>query len=176
MAQRLDRNTSGVIVFSIHPRSHKGLTSQMQERSVRKHYLAVVEGCPDPVSGMYVSALARNRRRNRVGSVSRGGKEAISRYRVLDMVRGISLVEVELITGRMHQIRAHFSEAGHPLFGDTNYGGPSSYEGHQLKRQCLHSWRLELRHPLTKKVLELLAPIPADMQFERFQFDIPTHR
>ncbi len=101
-----------------------------------------------------------------------GGKEAISRYRVLSTKHSASLVEVELVTGRMHQIRAHFSEAGHPLLGDTLYGGPPAHQGQICKRHCLHSWRLELRHPLTTKVMRLVAPIPADMQLEHFQLHI----
>lgn len=173
MAQRLDHHTSGVIIFSIHPRSHKLLTGQMQDRSARKHYLAVVAGCPEPAAGTYVSALARDRRRNRVVSVAAGGKEAVSRYRVLSTSNNVSLVEVELVTGRMHQIRAHFSEAGHPLLGDTIYGGPPAHLGQRCKRQCLHSWRLELSHPLTNKILSLVAPVPADMQLEHFPFDMP---
>ncbi|MGW8194769.1 MAG: RluA family pseudouridine synthase, partial [Desulforhopalus sp.] len=140
MAQRLDKNTSGIIIFSIHPRSHKGLTRQLQERTAVKVYLAMVLGTPDPPAGIYRSMLARERKSNRVKTVSNGGKEAITRYHVLRSFGGASMVKVELLTGRMHQIRAHFSEHGHPLLGDTRYDGPDYFENHHYARQSLHSW------------------------------------
>ncbi len=169
MAQRLDRDTSGVIIFSIHPRAHKSLTAQMQSRTAKKTYLALVEGRPEPPQGSYISNLIRERYSNRMKSVAsggKGGKEAITNYRVLqttDQPLQFSLVELELITGRTHQIRAHLSEAGHPLLGDIRYGGRSQIGDRQLGRQCLHSYKLELTHPVTDKDLCFEAPIPADM-------------
>lgn len=163
MAQRLDRDTSGVIVFSIHPRSHQKLTRQLQERTAGKEYLAMVMGIPDPPEGIYHSMLARERRSHRVKSVLKGGKEAITRYRVLKSFGGASAVKVELVTGRMHQIRAHFSENGHPLLGDTRYDGPEYFERRSYPRQCLHSRRLGLKHPVSGTILEFTAPIPEDM-------------
>lgn len=159
MAQRLDRDTSGVIVFSIHPRAHKGLTEQMQSRNAGKHYLALVEGCPDPNEGSYRSYLLRDRRNGIMKSVSTGGKEAITRYRVLKTKGRISLVELELVTGRTHQIRAHLSEAGHPLLGDLRYGGRSELDGLHFPRQCLHAQRLELVHPVKNVPLTIAAPV-----------------
>ncbi len=163
MAQRLDRDTSGVIVFSIHPLSHKGLTEQMTGRDLQKVYLALVEGCPEPPEGEYRSLLAKDRRTNRMKSVLQGGKEAITRYSVRYSVQGVSLVEVDLITGRTHQIRAHFAEAGCPLTGDVRYGGRNEIRGRRFCRQGLHSWKLSLLHPVHQSPLELTAPLPADL-------------
>lgn len=170
MAQRLDRETSGVIVFSIHPRAHKSLTTQMQTRSASKIYLALVEGRPEPEQGSFHSNLIRDRYANRMKSTADGGKEAVTSYRVLRTVEipaVISLVEIVLITGRTHQIRAHFSEAGHPLLGDLRYGGSRSCGGWRVERQCLHSYRLELDHPVTGRKLRFTADLPADMDLDR---------
>lgn len=166
MVQRLDRDTSGVIVFSIHPRSHKGLSEQIRDRTARKIYLALVQGEPSPPEGVYTSLLARERSGYRVKSVEKGGKEAITHYITRRSYGGASLVEVSLVTGRMHQIRAHFSEDGHPLLGDTRYGGSAVFEGRTYLRQCLHSWKIELNHPISGQPLLLTAQVPADMSIE----------
>lgn len=166
MVQRLDRDTSGVIAFSIHPRSHKGLSQQIHDRTAQKTYLALVSGELSPPEGVYHSFLARERSGYRVKSVEKGGKEAITQYRTRQTLNGASLVEVKLVTGRMHQIRAHFSENGHPLLGDTRYGGPVIFDGRDYPRQCLHSWKLELHHPIGGQPLRFTAAVPAEMGTE----------
>lgn len=163
MAQRLDRDTTGVIVFSIHPYSHKGFSHQIQNRLLEKTYLALVAGHPEPAQGEYRSLLAKERRTNRIKSVPKGGKEAITKYRVVQSSGEISLMEIGLVTGRTHQIRVHFSEAGHPLLGDKQYDGPEQLGGQTFPRQCLHSWKLRLAHPVSGDLMELTAPVPEDM-------------
>ena len=163
MAQRLDRDTSGVIMFSIHPRAHKGLTEQIGSRSARKHYLALVQGCPEPAIGSCRSQLIRDRRSGLMRSTASGGREALTHYRVLRTNQRLSLLQVELVTGRTHQIRAQLAEAGYPLLGDVRYGGPGELDGHRFARQCLHSRRLELTHPVSRAPLLIEAPLPADM-------------
>jgi len=165
MVQRLDRDTTGLLVFSIHPRAHKGLTQQFANRTVSKTYLAVVAGQIDPPSGEFRSLLAKNRATNLMKSVEKGGLEAVTRYRTLAVSDTASLVEIDLLTGRTHQIRAHFSEAGHPLMGDERYGGPINSCGHPVARQLLHAASLAFKHPLSGCPLEFTAPLPADMAF-----------
>lgn len=165
MAQRLDRETSGVLLFSIHRRAHAGLTQAIAGRSATKIYLALVSGAMPNPSGEFRSLLARNRASNLMRSVAKGGKEAITRYRVLQEWGAVSLLEIELLTGRSHQIRAHLSEAGHPLLGDVRYGGPVAVAGLDIPRQMLHSWRLTLDHPVEQRRLTLEAPLPADFQY-----------
>jgi 23S rRNA pseudouridine1911/1915/1917 synthase len=163
MVQRLDRETSGVMVFSIHRKAHKPLTASFRERKVRKIYRALVEGhlaCP---KGEFRSLLARSHSTNRMKSVSRGGKEAITLYRVIQKFLGVSLVEVEIPTGRSHQIRVHFAEAGHPLLGDSKYGRKNMSGVVGCERTMLHACRIELRHPISGKDLCLEAPLPDDM-------------
>lgn len=164
MVQRLDRETSGLVVFSIHRRAHKRLTEIIAGREAEKTYLALVRGAPPMEEGEIRSLLARNRATNLVRSVAKGGKEAITRYRVMARFDNASLVEVNILTGRSHQIRAHFSEAGCPLLGDERYGGPRFWEGQRLPRQMLHSRRIALPHPVSGEWLVLEAPVPDDMQ------------
>ncbi|MDX9709041.1 MAG: RluA family pseudouridine synthase [Trichloromonas sp.] len=164
MAQRLDRETSGVLLFSIHRRAHAGLTQAVAGRSAIKKYLALVSGSMPTLSGEFRSLLARNRASNLMRSVAKGGKEAVTRFRVLQEWGEVSLLEIELLTGRTHQIRAHFSEAGHPLLGDIRYGGPGRVAGLDIPRQMLHSWRLTLDHPVEQRRLNIEAPLPADFQ------------
>lgn len=162
MVQRLDRETSGVMIFSIHPRAHKGLSAAFAGRDVRKRYLALVAGRMQSPAGEFVSFLARSRNGNRVRSVDHGGREAITRFRVLEEFARTSLVEVELLTGRSHQIRVHFAEAGHPLLGDRLYGGPCVWDNHTVGRQMLHAQNLSLTHPVTGERLDLAVPPPDD--------------
>lgn len=159
MVQRLDRDTSGVMVFSIHPRAHKGLTTCFSEHRIGKHYLALVQGRLKNDAGEFRSLLARNRRTNRTCSVETGGKEAVTRYQVVERFATNTLVEVEILTGRTHQIRVHFSEAGYPLLGDRTYGNKNAGSG----RQMLHAFRLNLTHPVSGAPLILEAPLPQDM-------------
>lgn len=164
MVQRLDRDTSGVMVFSIARRAHKALSRIFSDRQAEKLYLALVAGVPSEPEGEIRSLLARNRATNLMRSVERGGREAITRYKVIECFDGASLVEVRILTGRSHQIRVHFSEAGHPLLGDRRYGGPGECKGGRLERQMLHAWRLLLPHPVTGKPLDLQAELPEDME------------
>jgi 23S rRNA pseudouridine1911/1915/1917 synthase len=165
MAQRLDRDTSGVLVFSIHRRAHKGLTLAVREREVRKVYLALVHGIPSQRQGTIRSMLARSRRDNLVRSVPKGGKDAVTHYRVVQTwpATDCSLLAVTIPTGRSHQIRAHMTEHGHPLVGDVRYGGSSLISREEVFRQMLHSWRLQIHHPVDETLLSLVAPLHSDM-------------
>ena len=164
MVQRLDRDTSGVMVFSIHPQAHKPLTESFRNKQVRKLYLALVAGQMDEPEGVITSELARRHSTNLMVSVKKGGKYAETRYRVLEKLGSGSLLEVEIPTGRSHQIRAHFSEQGHPLLGDTAYGGSGTLNGMKIPRQMLHACELQLNHPVTGEGMVLKAELPEDFQ------------
>jgi 23S rRNA pseudouridine1911/1915/1917 synthase len=162
MVQRLDRDTSGVMVFSIHQRAHKKMTEQFRSHDIDKVYWALVQGEPNNNTGIIISNLAKRRSTNLMVSVEKGGKYAETRYRLLRNLAASSLIEVNLITGRSHQIRAHFSEAGLPLLGDTAYGGAAAVNGFSFDRQMLHARSLAFHHPVTGAKMSLEAPVPDD--------------
>lgn len=164
MMQRLDRDTSGLILFSINQRSHKNLTNLFRERKVEKHYLAIVSG-EISQGGTFDSLLARRRRDNLTVSVQRGGKRAITHYHPIGVHGGCSLVAIRLETGRSHQIRAHFSEAGYPLVGDFRYGYADKSGSGQVKRQMLHSTSLGFNHPITNLPIHCKVEPPADFSY-----------
>ena len=163
MVQRLDRGTSGVVVFSIHPRAHKEMTRMFLQHEVKKGYLALVQGAPEQKQGEIRSFLARSRKENRVKSVEKGGKEAITRFQLVENMMDCSLLNVEILTGRSHQIRAHMSEQNCPLVGDVRYGGSSSVAGIEVIRPLLHAEKLAFNHPVLNKALDFTAPVPEDM-------------
>ncbi len=163
MIQRLDRSTSGLIMFSIHSQAHKKMTEMFTTGAVDKTYMALVAGLPDRDSGEIRSLLARSRRENRVHTVVAGGKLAVTRYRINAPLYDSALVEVQILTGRSHQIRAHMAELGCPLLGDQRYGGPMALDGMLFKRPLLHAQRLTFLHPVTSQQLDFSVPIPDDM-------------
>ena len=162
MVQRLDQDTSGVMVFSIHPRAHKKMTEHFRSHKIDKTYWALIEGIPDEAQGRFCSHLARRRSTNLMVSVTKGGKQAETRYRLLKSMKGFSMVEIDLITGRSHQIRAHFSEAGLPLLGDLAYGGSKFVDDVIIPRQMLHARSLAFTHPVTAEKMLFTAPLPED--------------
>ncbi len=164
MVQRLDRGTSGLIVFSIHPRAHKEMTRIFLEHEVKKVYLALVHGVPELDQGEIKSLLARSRKENRVKSVIKGGKEAVTRFKVVEKLAEYSLLEVEILTGRSHQIRAHMAEQNCPLGGDQRYGGNSLIAGAEIFRPLLHAEKLSFEHPVLNQNLDFTVPVPDDMQ------------
>ncbi len=163
MVQRLDRGTSGLIVFSIHPRAHKEMTRVFLEHETQKGYLALVHGRLPQPQGEIRSLLARSRKENKVKSVEKGGKEAITHYKVLEQLGVYSLVQVEILTGRSHQIRAHMSEQGCPLVGDVRYGGQREVGMQKVVRPLLHATTLSFPHPVLSQTMDFTLPVPGDM-------------
>lgn len=160
---RLDKDTSGTILFAGNGYIHRLLDQQMQEGQIKRSYYAVVAGylgAPGE-KGIINAPIARDPSHPLRRQVKESGDEAITRYEVIESYpSGGTLVEVQLETGRTHQIRVHFSHLGHPLLGDSLYGGDTGL----IKRQALHAHRLQLIHPVTGQPLTCEAPLPADME------------
>jgi 23S rRNA pseudouridine1911/1915/1917 synthase len=170
LVHRLDKDTSGCLVVAKNDLALTGLQAAFKARQVEKTYLALVHGHP-PEKGRIETPYGRHpRHRQRFTGKLRGGKPAVTLYRVLERLHGSALVEVDLLTGRTHQIRVHLAESGHPLLGDTLYGGTRKGDGRvkaaqaALGRQALHAARLAFAHPRTGKRRVFEAPLPADFR------------
>ena len=155
IVNRLDRNTSGLVIFAKNEYIQECLIRQMKTKEFKKEYLAIVEGILDKKSGTLDYPIARKEGSIIERCVSPNGDKAITHYEVLKTFNNLSLVHIVLETGRTHQIRVHFSHIGHPVLGDTLYGNPSKL----TNRQALHSYRITFTHPILKKVMTLEAPI-----------------
>ena len=167
---RLDRPVSGIVVFAKNSKAAARLAEQFRERSVQKIYLTVTERVPDRPSGRLTDWLLKDAAAAHVTVVepnTAGAKEAVLDYRVLAEHNGRALVEVELHTGRMHQIRVQLASRGWNIVGDLQYGATLTLEelathDRQSSSIALHAWRLTLFHPIRYDQLTLEAPVPPD--------------
>lgn len=163
IVHRLDKDTSGLMVIAKTPESHAALAEQMQARETVKRYLALAEGQMSVAEGVIEAPTGRdprNRQRMAVVSLAAGGREARTRFRVLRHIRGRTYLELQLETGRTHQIRVHLAAVHHPVVGDSVYGRP---QPPQPPRQFLHAAHLEFTHPATGAHLSFDAPLPSDL-------------
>lgn len=159
---RLDRDTSGVMLFTLQQSANAAIAEQFKNHTIQKTYDAVVHGMVSKKTGDIVSFMAevsRKGKQKKFGSVRSGGKKAITLYRVLKQNKFYTHLEVEIKTGRTHQIRVHLSEMGHPIVGDTLYGSPVGFFS-RLQRYLLHARTLKLIHPRTRKAIIVSAPTP----------------
>jgi 23S rRNA pseudouridine1911/1915/1917 synthase len=165
IVQRLDRDTSGLMVVAKSERAFEVLTRAIAAREVERHYLALVEGRPPSSSGTIDAPLGRDRRRRALRSTdSERPRPAITHFTVLEELPGTTLLDVRLETGRTHQIRAHLSEIGHPVCGDSAYGGESCGHRVGLTRQFLHSTRLGFCHPISGERFSCESKPPAELR------------
>ena len=156
---RLDKDTSGLVIFAKCEYIQECLSLQMQEGIFKKEYLCLVSGTITPKSGTINLPIARKEGSIMERCIDEKGKQAITHYKVIKEFKNYSLVECRLETGRTHQIRLHMASIGHPLLGDTLYGTTSSL----ISRQALHSYKIKFIHPITKKEIELIAKLPQDI-------------
>lgn len=146
LVNRIDRNTGGIVIAAKNAESLRILNQKLKDREMEKYYLCVVHGILKKKSGTLIGWLTKDEKKNRVDvykSEKPGTKEIRTKYEVIDEKDGLSLVEVELLTGRTHQIRAHFASIGHPLLGDGKYGTNALNKSLGYKKQFLYSYRLK---------------------------------
>ena len=158
---RLDKDTSGLVIFAKCEYIQESLSLQMKEKNFEKEYLCLCSGSFDKKSGIINLPIARKKGSIIERCIDENGKEAITHYEILKEFSDYSLVLCKLETGRTHQIRLHMASVGHPLLGDTLYGKTSKL----ISRQALHSYKTTFIHPVTKKVLELSADLPEDIKY-----------
>jgi len=172
IVHRLDRNTSGVVLVAKNDLAHQSLASQFAARTVEKHYIALVHGRVADNRGEITLPIGRDRvRRTRMTTRRRPGpgvRTALTRYHVLRRFRGFTLLDVQILTGRTHQVRVHLASLGHPVVGDTLYGAPGKLQtaAHEptLHRNFLHAARIAFRHPRTGELIHVAAPLPSDLE------------
>ena len=161
VVHRLDRDTSGVIVFAKSEASQFALKEQWKQRETTKQYIAIVEGRPRPVEGMIDAPLGPDPSDPRRRAVVEHGQSARSEYRVLEQYdHEAALVQVRIYTGRTHQIRVHMAAIGNPVISDRLYGHPST----DIGRQALHAWRLGFTLASNGEWREFVAPVPDDLR------------
>lgn len=165
IVHRLDAGTSGLMAVAKSERAYSELKRAFKAREVDKIYHAIVQGHPDPFSGTVEGPIGRHPGHEWKFAVTRDGKPSVTHYRTLEAFRYASLLEIELETGRTHQIRVHMSAQRHPCVGDTMYGAdPTLNTRLGLTRQWLHAMRLGFRHPGSGAAVEYVSRYPADLQ------------
>lgn len=180
IVHRLDRGTSGLIIVAKNNPTQSALNNMFAHRQIRKTYLAVTTGIPDPADGRIECHIARSLSNPRQMCVAKEGKWSLSFYKTIKYYHYFALVKVQLETGRMHQIRVQFAHQHMPILGDLLYN--TRYHVHSLMpqnmkkkatdlltshlmRQALHAWRLQFQHPMSGKELDLFAPLPDDLVY-----------
>ncbi|MDA2962252.1 MAG: RluA family pseudouridine synthase [Actinomycetota bacterium] len=164
IVHRLDVGTSGLMIVAKSDRAFTVMKDAFRTRRVKKIYHALIQGHMDPTSGTIDAPIDRHPKENHRFAVVGTGKESITHYEVIEFYRAVSLVKVELETGRTHQIRVHFSALNHPLVGDMTYGAdPALAKSLGMSRPWLHAKELRFEHPITGAKLNFTAPYPADL-------------
>lgn len=158
VVHRLDRGTSGLMMFAKNPQAQEAMQHNWKNMVLDRRYVAVLEGVPEQTEGVVKSVLGETSQFEMYSGADEGeGKPAVTHYRVLDPGHGYSLVEFSLDTGRKNQIRVHAKDLGHPIAGDRKYGAKASPIG----RIALHARSLRFAHPITRKLMDFLLPVPS---------------
>ncbi|MEI7669207.1 MAG: RluA family pseudouridine synthase [Pseudomonadota bacterium] len=162
IVHRIDKDTSGLLVVAKNDVAHRHLANQIEERTLKREYIAFVKGTPKPLSGKIEANIARsNVNRQKMAVVKMGGKTAITHYHTQEVFKDSSFIRCKLETGRTHQIRVHLCHIGYPIIGDKVYGRKD--KNYDFPRQALHAEKLTLIHPVIEKIMEFNAPLPSDM-------------
>ncbi len=162
IVHRLDKDTSGVMVAAKNDKAHISLSEQIQSKTAKRTYLAIVHGRVSDNAGIIEGAIGRHKTDRKKMAITPEGKPAITEFRVLERFKDYTFIECNLRTGRTHQIRVHMTSIGYPLVGDPKYGNRKN--PFDIKGQALHSHTLVLNHPATGKKMSFTADLPNDME------------
>jgi len=169
VVHRLDKDTSGIMVIALDDSAYYKLVQQFRERTIKRKYICLIFGNLKNESGEISLRIGRSESdRKKMSTRIKRGKEAVTRWHVIERFRTATLIEAKLSTGRTHQIRVHFASIGHPVFGDAMYGRKTSIEINKVKvnfpRQMLHAAQLGFIHPSTGEYMEFSSSLPEDME------------
>lgn len=159
IVHRLDKDTSGLILVAKNDHAHAAMSEQFKARSMEKHYRAVAFGNFSEDDGLIDAPIARHPTDRKRMAVVAGGKESQTQWHVLERLKSASYLDVNLLTGRTHQIRVHMQSIGHPLLGDVIYAPHVKVPVH-IPRLMLHAYSLSFDHPTSGKRIDIVAPIP----------------
>ncbi len=158
IVHRLDKDTSGLLIVAKNDKAHIQMSKQIQDREVKKIYIALVRGVVPENEATINMPIGRSLQDRKKMAVTKKGKEAITHFQVLERFDKYTLLKVKIDTGRTHQIRVHMAEIGHPVVGDMLYSNGKNEFG--IEGQMLHATSLDFKHPITQKPLHLEAPLP----------------
>lgn len=158
IVHRLDKDTSGILIVAKNDKAHINLSEQIKEHKVKKTYIALVKGIVKENNATINMPIGRSEKDRKKMAVTKKGKEAITHFKVLKRYDKYTLLEINIETGRTHQIRVHLSQIGYPIVGDEVYSkGKNEWN---IKGQCLHAKSLDFKHPVTNENMHLEAKIP----------------
>ena len=158
IVHRIDKNTSGLLVVAKNDKSHLAISKQLEDKTCKRVYLALLEGVVKENEGVIHTFIERNKKDRTKMAVSSNGREAITEFKVIKRYNNYTLCEFSLKTGRTHQIRVHSKYIGHPIVGDIEYGYKN--QKFKLNGQLLHAYKLELIHPTSNEKVEFCVDIP----------------
>jgi 23S rRNA pseudouridine1911/1915/1917 synthase len=158
IVHRIDKDTSGLLIIAKNDKAHINVSEQIKNHEVKKTYIALVRGVLKENEATINMPIARSIKDRTKMAVDKNGKNAVTHFKVLERFDGYTLLEVNIETGRTHQIRVHMAEIGYPIVGDTVYSNGKNPFG--VEGQMLHSFKLEFKHPITGKEMLLEAPLP----------------
>jgi 23S rRNA pseudouridine1911/1915/1917 synthase len=165
IVHRLDRDTSGLLMVARHDLAQASLMSQLKARRIKKTYLALVQGSVNAAIGRIEAPIGRDPKHRTRMAVVPDGRPSVTGYRVRERFVDWTFLELDLVTGRTHQIRVHLEAIGHPVAGDPVYGTGTSRRGPDgLDRLFLHAWRLELTSPSSGQLIRATAPLPVELE------------
>jgi 23S rRNA pseudouridine1911/1915/1917 synthase len=165
IVHRLDRDTSGLLIVARNDAAQASVMAQLKARRVRKTYLALVQGPVSAAVGRIEANIGRDPKDRKRMAVVQDGRHAVTGYRVRERFSAWTLLELDLVTGRTHQIRVHLAALGHSVAGDPVYGTGTARKGPEgLDRLFLHAWRLELVSPTSARLVRVEAPLPASLE------------
>ena len=165
IVHRLDRDTSGLLMVARHDAAQASIMAQLKARRVKKTYLALVQGSVAAAVGRIEAPIGRDPKHRTRMAVVPDGRPSVTGYRVRERFADWTLLELDLVTGRTHQIRVHLDAIGHPVAGDPVYGTGTSRRGPDgLDRLFLHAWRLELTSPSDGHLIRATAPLPPELE------------
>lgn len=158
IVHRIDKDTSGLVIIAKNDNSHINLSYQIQTRKVKKTYIALVRGNVKEKEATINMPIGRSTKDRKKMAVTKTGKEAITHFKVIKRYNGFTLLEINIETGRTHQIRVHLAEIGYPIVGDMVYSNGRNSFG--VEGQMLHAAKLTFKHPKTNQEVTFEAPLP----------------